>query len=186
MVGFDLDKTLPSGVPCAFSGLLFSWICVVRVFIPAGRLLSSHIMRIRTYLVHALELYCMHNHDRLHCIQLLRFGCSLCLVRIRALGLLATQRQEVATRFTRRLVGCGDVYSTIPPVCRMSACPWTVGLVNFALYARRGDTCRFSHNLSLSPSLRRGVAFVIFREFTYHCASSRSCCFNPTKLPARL
>lgn len=135
---------------------------------------------------YALELYCMHNHDRLHCIQLLRFGCSLCLVRIRALGLRATQRQEVATRFTRRLVGCGDVYCTIPPVCRMSACPWTVGLVNFAPNARRSDTCRLSHNLSLSPSPHLGVAFVIFRKFIYYCASSRSCCFYLTKLPARL
>lgn len=52
MVGLDLDKALPFGVPCAFSGLLFSWAGVVCVFIPAGRPFSPRSMRIRIYLAH--------------------------------------------------------------------------------------------------------------------------------------
>jgi hypothetical protein len=66
---------------------------------------------------YALGLYRMHNHNRLYCVQLLRFSRSVHLVCVGALGLLATQRQEVATRFTRRHVGCDDVYPTFPPVC---------------------------------------------------------------------
>jgi len=53
-VGLDLDKALPFGVPCAFSGLLFSWAGVVCVFIPAGRPLSPLSMRIHSHLAHLM------------------------------------------------------------------------------------------------------------------------------------
>jgi hypothetical protein len=49
MVGLDLDKALPLGVLCAFSGLLFSRAGVVCVFIPAGRPFSPCSVRIHSH-----------------------------------------------------------------------------------------------------------------------------------------
>jgi hypothetical protein len=71
-----------------------------------------------TYSTHTsiLASHRIPHDDYLYRIQLLRFGCRVCLVRIRTLDLLSAQREEVAPRFTRRLVGCSDVHPAFSPV----------------------------------------------------------------------
>ena len=48
-MGPDLDKAFPPRVPCAFSGLLFSRIRVVRLFVATGKFQSPHNLPIHTY-----------------------------------------------------------------------------------------------------------------------------------------
>jgi hypothetical protein len=69
-----------------------------------------------THTSFVLESHRIPHDNHLYRIQLLRFGCCVCLVRVRTLDLRSTQRQEVAPRFTRRLVGCSDVHPALSPV----------------------------------------------------------------------